>query len=319
MPHRTVPTSFRSSRARLLAVLGAAFLAVPAAACGEDAETLASGTEPAAEAEPVADAGAAAELTSDLEVVSRDFSFELSSEQVAAGMVDVSLRNEGAEAHQLSLARLHDGVTVDELTDELHADEVGAYDLVDFAGGVNPIGPGESGTVQTELEPGRYAVLCFVPSPHDGVSHVHKGMVAEIEVVAADDSAADVGEEERPDVVREAVLSDFAIAPPPGGFGEAGTYRFTNQGEEPHEAVFLRLDDGATMADLIAYQEAGGHGEPPFTFEGGPAAVEPGGTVYAEMDFGPGSWLAVCAIRGEHTEVPHLEMGMLLPFEVAAT
>jgi uncharacterized cupredoxin-like copper-binding protein len=323
VPHHTIPKPFRSSRARLLAVLGAAILAVPAAACGDDGESLATNAEPATDARPAAEAESAAETapaaeaTSVLEVVSHDFSFELSSERLTAGMVRLSLRNDGTEAHQLSLARLHDGVTVEELADELHADELGAYDLVDFAGGVNPIDPGRSGTVQAELEPGRYAVLCFVPSPDDGVSHVHKGMVAEIEVVADGASAADVGGGSPPDVVGEAVLSDFAIAPPPGGFGEAGTYRFTNQGQEPHEAVFLRLDDGASMADLIAFQEAGGRGDPPFTFEGGPAAVAPGGTVYAQLDFEPGSWLAVCAIRGEHTDVPHLEMGMLLPFEVA--
>jgi hypothetical protein len=142
-------------------------------------------------------------------------------------------------------------------------------------------------------------------------------MVDELEVV---DAGAGAPADDAPptEVVADVVMSDFTITPPANGFAEPGTYRFVNEGAEPHEVLFLRLEDGMTLADVAAYQAGGAQGEPPFTFEGGPAPVEPGGEVYADLDFRPGSWIALCAIRGAHTDMPHVDMGMLLPFEIPA-
>jgi hypothetical protein len=41
---------------------------------------------------------------------------------------------------------------------------------------------GGSQTIDLELEPGRYAVLCFVPDREGGPPHAFKGMISEVEV-----------------------------------------------------------------------------------------------------------------------------------------
>jgi hypothetical protein len=43
-------------------------------------------------------------------------------------------------------------------------------------GGPNPREIGDTSSSTVALEPGNYALLCFVPGP-DGIPHVAKGMV----------------------------------------------------------------------------------------------------------------------------------------------
>ena len=37
--------------------------------------------------------------------------------------------------------------------------------------------PGGRGWTTLDLQPGEYALICFVPDPADGVPHVAKGML----------------------------------------------------------------------------------------------------------------------------------------------
>ena len=38
------------------------------------------------------------------------------------------------------------------------------------------LAPGTSSRVRLDLEPGRYALLCFLPDETSGTSHLHQGM-----------------------------------------------------------------------------------------------------------------------------------------------
>lgn len=303
------PTSTtRRRRARRAWIAASVVAAVLAVGCGgEDGET-AAGESPAVDAGTGGTGGDSPPST--LAVTADDFTYDVSADRIEAGLVTISLENEGSELHHVTLMRMPEDLTIDEFVAELHADEAAAFQLAEFAGGVNPVVPGASGSVQTELEEGDYALICFVPSP-DGVGHAHKGMVREIEVVET--TAVD---EELPDVVGEITMADYTITLPPDGLQEPGTYRFENEGTEPHEVVLLRLLDGKTLADAAAYQASGGQGEAPFTFEGGTATVAPGRVVYADVDVRPGTWMALCVVPSPHTDMPHSEMGMVLPFDV---
>lgn len=92
-----------------------------------------------------------------------------------------------------------------------------------------------------------------------------------------------------------------------------------NDGEEPHHAQLLRLDDGATVDDLEAALAAGG---PPAalsvgTFEGGTGLVDPGETSRADavVDLGEGTWVLICFVEGPDG-APHVAHGMLRAFDV---
>ena len=315
---RMPSTPTRTRRLRPVALAVAALVTFPTA-CGDD-DRAEAGSARATSTTAHAEHGSAGEPVGEpvdhLDVVAGEFTFDVNAERIRAGAVTISLRNEGALPHQVSLVRLPDGVDLDEFVADLQEDEAAALAGADLGAGVNPVERGGEAAVRADLEPGTYALLCFVPGP-DGGNHVDQGMVHQIEVVEAGgaDVAAPAGAEE--DVVAEVVLDDFSITPPATGFTEPGTYRFVNRGEEAHEVVFVRLKDGRTLADAATYQ-LGGPGEAPFTFEAGPAGMAPGSEVYVDLDLRPGSWIALCMIPGEHTGQPHADMGMLLPFEVPA-
>jgi uncharacterized cupredoxin-like copper-binding protein len=109
-------------------------------------------------------AGAAASTP----VVERDFRISAPA-RVAAGEVDLSVRNAGPDDHELIVVRTDggqlplraDGVTIDE--ESLSAIEAGALE------------PGPSGSVRhlrMTLEPGRYELFCNMAGHYLGGMHV---------------------------------------------------------------------------------------------------------------------------------------------------
>ena len=159
------------------------------------------------------------------------------------------------------------------------------------------------------LEPGRHVLLCYFPDA-SGVSHLHHGMAREIEVV---DDGTPVAAPT--DVVGSFTLDDFSIALPEAGVG-AGVHAFVNEGDEPHEVIFLRMEEGKTLADAAAYVAGGMQGPAPYRFAGGPGAIAPGLTTWARLDLEPGDYLAVCAVVSQTEHAAHVDLGMVAPFTV---
>lgn len=281
---------------RILISLGLPLL-VAAAACGTDAT--ADDAIPRKTQKP----------TRAIEVVANDFGFALSGgSRVATGFVPVTIENDGAEDHQVVVARLDDGVTIADFVDASHEGTADA--LVTYVGGANAVAANARTRGWAELQPGRHILICFIPSA-DGVAHLHKGMVAEFTVVSDGEPVAPPE-----DVTGEVVLSDFGITPPAAGFTESGTYRFVNRGAEPHEMILLKLDSGKTLADAAAYRANGSKGAAPYTFVGGAGVIAPGATGYADLVLDPGQYIAVCVVESEQHDKAHADLGMVAVFSI---
>lgn len=121
-----------------------------------------------------------------------EYSFEAPA-SIPSGQVGLRLDNEGAEVHEALLLRIDDGVdlSIEEL---LELPEEEADSMVEFAG-ATLAPPGESSAFVTELQPGRYALLCFLPvgttsldqlfqesESESGPPHAFEGMFAELTV-----------------------------------------------------------------------------------------------------------------------------------------
>jgi hypothetical protein len=78
----------------------------------------------------------------------------------------------------MEVARLDDGATVGHVARALERREPLPATPV---GGMQGLLPGASQHLQLALDPGRYVVVCEVPSP-DGAPHHAKGMIEEITV-----------------------------------------------------------------------------------------------------------------------------------------
>jgi len=114
-----------------------------------------------------------------IEVTGVDFAFEGVPAEIPAGPVALGFTNGGESAHEMGVFRLGDGVDLDavlasdgEPTDD-EATDVG------FVFGA----PGDpTHYVNADLEPGTYALVCFIPGP-EGKAHHELGMKTTLVVV----------------------------------------------------------------------------------------------------------------------------------------
>jgi plastocyanin len=143
-----------------------------------------------------------------INVIGQDYSFEGVPEVAASGAEFTFTNNSEVEVHEMVLVKVADleTRTIEEL---LELSEEESETLVEFQGhlmalpgeeGSNPEGSGSSITV---TEPGRYAIVCFIPQGADpevvaeamagggeghigdGTPHALLGMVAEFQVEEA--------------------------------------------------------------------------------------------------------------------------------------
>lgn len=109
-----------------------------------------------------------------------EFAFNLTQLSYPAGDVAFQARNDGQQPHEMGIAKVPEGISLEELL-QVDLAEVDAEEIAFFF----PIEPGTEATwTVLDLEPGRYAYACFVPDANDpeGTPHALKGMVGEFTV-----------------------------------------------------------------------------------------------------------------------------------------
>ena len=234
-------------------------------------------------------------------VTAHDFAFEAPAE-IPAGLTTFRLVNAGPSLHHIQLIKLEDGKTADDYVAALKAGGPPPR-WASLAGGPNPPEPGKSTSATVALEPGSYAMICFVPGT-DGVPHVLKGMVHPFTVTGT--PAAGMAEP-KADLVVKLVDFDFQLSAPL----TAGkhTIRVENAGSQPHEIAIIRLAPGKTPADIGAW--AGKPvGPAPGTLEGGVSGIMPGAHAWAEVDLPPGDYALMCFFPDATDGKPHFVHGM---------
>ena len=128
-----------------------------------------------------ADEKAGMEPQADVTLDMSDFTYELSS-SLTAGKHTIRVNNKGRQPHEVFLARLAPGKGVEDLLASLAPDA--PPEAIDWQalGGVSAIEAGTHAYFSAELEPGRYALVCFAPERSSGLPHFMMGMAQEITV-----------------------------------------------------------------------------------------------------------------------------------------
>jgi hypothetical protein len=97
----------------------------------------------------------------ELDVTTKEYSFEGLPQEVAAGPSLITMDNQGAEFHEVILFKVNDGVT-DTAIDLLSLPDEEFESKMSFAGAtMGP--PGEPSMGVARLTPGRYLAVCFLP------------------------------------------------------------------------------------------------------------------------------------------------------------
>jgi plastocyanin len=184
-------------------------------------------------------------------------------------------------------------------------DPTAAFALLTFVGGPTGIPPGGEQEVSAVLEPGMHVLLCFVPAP-DGVPHLAKGMIAQLEVTEGASGELPAGD-------AELTLQDFAFVGLDTLPAGEQVVRVTNDGPQPHEATVVRLTEGVTVPDIIGMLSASPapDGPPPWTSAGGVAALADGLDATMTLDLEPGNYAFVCFVPDPASGKAHVELGMI--------
>lgn len=122
----------------------------------------------------------------------KEFSFAGLTDSIQPGKQVWKVTNIGEQPHFLELIKAPGPVTVQQVLDMLMSSgdpsatpAPGAMDpsTIEGVGGIGTISPGQTGWYITDLEPGTYVALCFVPDRESGMPHVMMGMVQVFTVV----------------------------------------------------------------------------------------------------------------------------------------
>ena len=245
-----------------------------------------------------------------------DFSFDAPA-TIPAGYVDVTVKNTGKEGHQVQFVKLGDGVTYDQFKAAAAKTDIGSLSTSTFVGGPNGADPGASTSAILKLDPGTYAIACFIPGT-DGQAHAAHGMTGTVEVKKTSASV-----ETAPATKGTITLGDFTFEPP-ADFNGNGTYEVTNKGNEVHELAMFEIADGKTLDDVKGFiltppGTPPPAGPPPFTQVGGTVGLSSNQSAWLELKLAPGQYAMFCFFPDPSKgDMPHALEGMIKEFTVTA-
>jgi len=241
-------------------------------------------------------------------VTASDFQFDAPAE-TPAGLTVFRLVNNGPSPHHAQIIRLEQGKTADDFVASLKPGAPPAPWAI-LAGGPNPPEVGSAASTTVLLEPGNYAIICFIPGP-DGTPHFMKGMVRSLKATAPTRPAV---AEPTADIIVKLVDFDFQLSAPL----TAGrhTLRIDNAGPQPHEIALVRLNPGKEPIDFAAWGEKQ-EGPAPGALFGGVSGMMPGTHAFAMVDLPAGDYALLCFLPDGKDGKPHFMHGMAKKIKVS--
>ncbi len=221
--------------------------------------------------------------------------------EIPSGLVDITLDTARGElGHHVFVARLDDGVTLEEVME----DDEAFFTKLTIKGGNGTIASGEEAVMTMDLEPGNYFVL---DNPQNEESPTDQ-----FTVVAGEESTTPP---EAKGIVR---MGPGMVIDVPDDFDGRGVWEFVNEDpDEVHEAAMVKLAPGKTAEDVVDWFHSDMSTALPFDGEfGSMGALGPGERAWMTLEPGdPGDYVAICFIPGRDG-IPHIAKGMITPFTV---
>ena len=249
----------------------------------------------------------------ELTIVTHDFRFD-APDSVPAGLTRVRLRNEGKEHHHAQIVRLGPGVTIPKLLEAIGKSVAALPAGTKLVGGPNVPAKGGVSEVVLTLEPGQYALICFV-SGEDHVPHLAKGMTRLITVTPQQYVVAKSKPRQPVEDIRM-TLHDYAFELPPVITAGRHTIRVENAATQPHEAVLGKLKPGKTVADLMQWMKTR-DGDMPGEEVGGTVGLSTGEVNFVNVDLTAGEYILLCFVPDAKDGKSHLSHGMIRQFTVS--
>jgi len=233
-------------------------------------------------------------------VTGEDFKFN-APDVIPAGLTEFRFLNKGPSLHHMTIIKLGANKTIDDLR-AAFANPGPPPAWAKIMGGPNAADTGLESNATLMLEPGNYALVCFVDL--GGPPHFAKGMVRPLRVVPA--KVADT----RPKADLTATLIDYSFRLSSPIRAGTHTIRVHNAASQDHEVQLIELAAGKTLGDLMAWLSKM-EGPPPGKAVGGVAGMAPGLNEYFTADFSSGTrYVLICFIPDAKDGKPHFAHGM---------
>lgn len=246
-----------------------------------------------------------------VEINASEYKFD-APDQIPAGLTMFKLNDTGKEIHHATLIKLDSGKTFNDLMEGMKNMKPGTHPpgWVIPAGGPNAAAPGSSSNLIEVLEPGNYAIVCFIPDAK-GVPHVAHGMAKALTVTP--NASANMSE---PNADITVTLEDYQFDFSKPLTAGKHTLKIVTAPGQPHEYTFFQLMPGKKAEDIPKYVEGGMQGPPPGIPLGGVAAMSAGQASYYEVDLKPGDYAVVCFLEDAKDGKPHFVHGMIQQIKV---
>ena len=293
-------------RPPLMPTLSAALAAFVLAGCAKSDKKPAA--DSAATAAAPAPAPATAAAPNMVTFTAKEFSFD-GPDSIPAGLTMFHLTDAGQQLHHLQIVKLDQGKTFADLQAALKAGGPPPAWMLPY-GGVNPPAPGATTTAMQVMEPGNYAVVCFVEGP-DHIPHIAKGMLKPLTVTATPNANMT---EPAGDVTL--TLNDYTFTLSKPLVAGKQLIKVENGAAQPHEVVLVQLAPGKTMED-VAKWVADMKGQPPGKPIGGIPGFPKGKNAFFEATLEPGDYGMVCFLPDAKDGKPHVQHGMMKQFKVS--
>ncbi len=245
-------------------------------------------------------------------------------ETLAAGYSLVTLSGDDANAAYLNIVQYP--AELDEATAIEQALLAGAGDMPQegwtYFGGANTPELGEAETFAINLEPGEYHWAVSYYEPYSGGDEPEAFM--HLRPLTVTEGEADAAAPEAAVTLEITDELQYIVTPDPVPTGPH-IWEITNTGtDHAHHVVIFSTPDDVTAQDIIGEFNAMMSGtpmacEPLMAQFGGGAytALQSGGqTTWAEFNFEPGTYAAICFILDPETGRPHVLDGMVTSFTV---
>ncbi len=198
-----------------------------------------------------------------------------------------------------------------------------------YAGGVEAMEPGEPESFVVDLEPGEYHIAATWRG--DGEMEAEPAYSSTILTVARPASGPEATAAARkpaPEASVRLEMTDeltYLVAPSPLPAGPQ-VWEVANTGTlQAHHVVMMRVPEGTTAEQIVEEAGAMMTGAAPAadgafaqSMPAGYVGMQTGGiTTWAEFDFEPGTYAAICFIVDPATGHPHVMEGMVSVFAVA--
>lgn len=207
---------------------------------------------------------------------------------IPAGVTTFRFVNRGPDLHQMWIVQIDEGYAFSDFMTAIKPGRPMPNWLRGLGGPESPEA-GDEVSVTLNLQPGRYAIACFIPTA-EGASHISKGMFLPLTVTPNKAKPAPLPKDDASIVLRDA-------GPDMSGLASAGKHlvRVEASGSAARGVRVARLLDGKTMADVQSWLSSGG------TSTNAPVRLMGGVTPLA---IGEQNWVSLTFTKGDYVVLP---------------